>query len=115
MGLNFEFNGCVAPDIFGVEYVYLGARFDRGNHFMLVQPFLVILNLVTQPGTVILTLCNNNDSLVNDLRLLQDPLSDIFSTVGALFASHKTLTDALFAETVPTDRCLTRNYQVHTN
>ncbi len=77
---------------------------------MLVNPFLVVLHALLPPLGVIslaslpLTLNHQLDRVVNQLRLLQDQLSDIFAALGALTFSQQRFVDAFFAETVATHR-----------
>lgn len=73
----------------------------------------MVLNLLIESFCILIALSYSFDSLIDDAVVLEDPLPNILSAVGALAHSQQTLMDALLAERVPTYSGLTSHDQVH--
>lgn len=116
--LDLEFDDCRAPDVLGVEHVYLVTGFDF-NDSVLLLPAPVILDPLLEPlgfvfvAELAFAIYQDLDSIVNDLGLLEDPLSDVLSAVRALLLANQTLSDTLFTERMTTHRCPAADYVVH--
>jgi len=103
----------VAPDELGVEHVKLRPCFHGVVHFVLLLPYLMVLNLVTESLGLIFALSDHSHRLINQLAPLQHPLTNILSAVGALSPPQQTFRNALLAERVPTHCRLALDNQVH--
>jgi|688.fasta_scaffold408940_1 hypothetical protein len=74
------------------------------NDSMFLNPFLVIFNPLFKSSSLFIiaifsfALKEHFYSIINNLRLLQDQLSNILPTMRALLLSYQTLIDALLTE-----------------
>lgn len=132
--LNFQLDLSIAPDVLSIEYVNALARLNRFQN-VLSFPFLVLgqpiiklfafvfpswlrwvsILLLSDLPLFAFSLSNRLDGLVNLLALLEHPFADVLAAAGALFFAQKTLSDAVLAKTVPTNRRPTTHYVVHAN
>jgi len=84
----------LAPNVLGVEGVHLLSRLNFLD-LLLVKPCLVCLDPLFIPGEFIsisTISCGSDhvlDCPVDDVRLLQHPLADVFPTIRALLAMNQ--------------------------
>jgi len=108
------------PYVLSVEGVHLLSRLDLLD-LLLIHPCLMSLHSFLIPGKFIFVAsvrCRSDhvfDSSIDNVRLLQDPLADVFAAVRALLAMNQRLIDARFAERVAADCCAARDDVVHAN
>ena len=81
---------------------------------MVFDPFIVAFKISVVAG-VTLRLNHELDGAVDNFRFTENPLTNVFATVGALLLADQTLMDANLAERVATDSCTRAYDKVHTD
>ena len=81
---------------------------------MIFDSFLESLSLVVVSSSA-LAVNQVLDRVIDNLRLMQDPLSDVLTAVRALFLSDKAFSDALLAEGMSANCCPAADNVVHAN
>lgn len=106
--------------MFSVQHVYAITCFDFVD-FVFLEPALVILQLLFKPlrfvlvSTLALAVNQYPDGIVDNVRLLQNPLADVLTAVRAFLLSDQALINALFAKGMATDRRPATDDVVHAN
>ena len=117
---DLQLNQRGTPNVLCVQHVNSISSLNFIN-FVFIQPSLVIIDSLFESLCLFFvpkrtfTVNQHLDRIVDDVRLLKDPLSDVFAAMRALLFPDHALGNALFAKRMSTYCCPAAYDVVHTN